>query len=222
MLISVAASWGCELRPGEEQDVLLAKRLCRVQVRAAATDKQEDVDIEEDAMNRMEKSLESTQGAFATVRTGRANAGMLDRIVVDYYGAPTPLRQIANLSAPEASLLVVQPYDKSSIPNIEKAIMSSDLGLTPGNDGNLIRINVPQLTAERRKEMAKLVSKLGEEGKIAIRNIRRDCMKSVDKLENASEDEQKALEDAVQELTDEYTKQVDKIVKGKQDELTTV
>ncbi|CAL5229509.1 g12847 [Coccomyxa viridis] len=194
----------------------------RMIVRAAATEEQEEVDIEEDAMTRMEKSMESTTGAFSTVRTGRANAAMLDRIVVDYYGAPTPLKQIANLSAPESSLLVIQPYDKSSIQSIEKAIMSSDINLTPNNDGNLIRINVPQLTAERRKDMAKMVSKLGEEGKIAIRNIRRDCMKAVDKLKDASEDEQKALEDAIQELTDDYVKQVDKLVKTKQDELTTV
>ncbi|BDA50775.1 Ribosome-recycling factor [Coccomyxa sp. Obi] len=198
-------------------------RRCQTHVVRAATADEEDIDIEEDAMTRMDKSLESTRESFATVRTGRATPSMLDRIQVDYYGAPTPLKQLANLSAPEASMLVIQPYDKSSIPNIEKAIMSSDLGLTPGNDGNLIRINVPQLTADRRKEMAKLVSKLGEDGKVAIRNIRRDSIKAIDKKKgDISEDEQKALEEAIQELTDDYVKQIDAMVKSKQTELTTV
>ncbi|EIE20361.1 ribosome recycling factor [Coccomyxa subellipsoidea C-169] len=174
-------------------------------------------------MTRMEKSLESTKGSFATVRTGRATPGMLDRIQVEYYGAMTPLKQLATLSAPEASQLVIQPYDKTSIPSIEKAIMTSDLGLTPGNDGNLIRINVPQLTADRRKEMAKLVSKLGEDGKVALRNIRRDAIKTIDKRgKDISEDEKKALEDSIQEMTDDYVKQIDAIVKSKQTELTTV
>ncbi|GAB4816206.1 hypothetical protein N2152v2_003252 [Parachlorella kessleri] len=181
--------------------------------------------IEEDAMERMDKSLESVKRSFSTVRTGRANPSMLDRVEVDYYGAPTPLRQIAGVSAPEASLLVVQPYDQSAIPAIEKAIMASDLGLTPGNDGRLIRLQIPQLTSERRKEMTKVVSKLGEEGKVAIRNVRRDAMKAVEKLEkdgSISEDQRKDLEDTVQKLTDDYVKQIEALVKGKQDELSKV
>ncbi|KAK9842453.1 hypothetical protein WJX81_000823 [Elliptochloris bilobata] len=198
-----------------------ASRLCL----QAAAEESVEVDVEEDAMTRMEKSIESTKRSFGTVRTGRANPALLDRIEVDYYGAMTPVRQMANVSAPEASLLVIQPYDKSMIPAIERSIMTSDLALTPNSDGNVIRLNIPQLTADRRKELAKLVSKLGEEGKVAIRNVRRDAMKAVDALEkkgDLGEDEAKALSDTVQELTDDYVKQVDALVKSKQDELSTV
>jgi ribosome recycling factor len=176
-------------------------------------------------MEKMEKSLESVQRNFSTVRTGRANPGMLDRIVVDYYGAPTPLKQIAGISTPEATLLVISPYDISAIPAMEKAIMASDIGLTPNNDGRLIRLQIPQLTAERRKEMAKIVAKLAEEGKVAMRNVRRDAMKVIEKLEKDSaigEDGRKDLEAAVQKLTDEYVKSVEKLAKSKSDELAKV
>lgn len=176
-------------------------------------------------MERMEKSLEAAKRSFATVRTGRANPAMLDRIEVDYYGAQTPLKQIANVSTPEASLLVIQPYDSTAIPSIERAIQASDLGLTPNNDGKIIRLQIPQLTADRRKEMTKIVSKLGEEGKVAIRNVRRDAMKAIEKLEkdgNLGEDGRKDLETAVQELTDDYVKHIDALVKGKTEELTKV
>ena len=176
-------------------------------------------------MDRMEKSLESVQRSFATVRTGRANPSMLDRVEVDYWGAMTPLKQMATISAPEASLLVVQPFDQTSIPAIEKAIQTSDVGLTPNNDGKLIRMQVPQLTAERRKEMTKVVSKMGEEGKVAVRNVRRDAMKMIEKLEkdgDLSEDGKKSLESSVQKLTDDYVKKIDAMVKSKTEELTKV
>jgi len=149
---------------------------------------------------------------------------MLDRIIVDYYGAPTPLRQIAGVATPEAALVVVQPYDTAAIPAIERAIQQSDVGLTPNNDGKVIRLQVPQLTAERRKEMAKTVSKLGEEGKVAVRNVRRDAMKAVEKLGKGAlgEDGAKGLEDKVQKLTDEYVKKVEALIKAKSDELAKV
>lgn len=184
-----------------------------------------EVTVEEDTMEKMDKSLESVKRSFATVRTGRANPAMLDRIEFDYYGAPTPLRSVANVNTPEATLLVIQPYDNSAIPAIERAIMQSDLGLTPNNDGKVIRLQVPQLTADRRKEMVKTVSKLGEEGKVAIRNLRRDAMKTIEKLEkdgSVSEDGRKDLEAAVQKLTDEYVKQIEGLIKSKGDELTKV
>eukprot|EP00891_Asterochloris_glomerata_P007489 jgi/Astpho2/7489/Aster-02061 len=194
-------------------------------VRAAETETEEDVDVEEEAMEKFEKSLESVQRSFSTIRTGRASPTMLDRVQVDYYGASTPLKQLAGISVPEATMLVVQPYDKTALPEIERAIVASDLGITPSNDGNLIRLKVPALTADRRKEMGKLASKYGEDGKVALRNVRRDAMKLIDKLEKdkkISEDEQKALEEAVQELTDDYVKQVDKLIKNKQEELMKV
>src|SRR3954451_14604154 len=127
-----------------------------------------------DAKERMGKSVQATNGEFGTVRTGRASAGLLDRIVVDYYGAPTPLKQLATISAPEARLGTVQPYDVSSIKAIEKAIMEADVGVTPNNDGKLIRLSVPELNEERRKELVKVVRHIAEEGRIAIRNVRRD------------------------------------------------
>lgn len=176
-------------------------------------------------MEKMEKSVESVKRSFGTVRTGRANAAMLDRIEFDYYGAMTPLRTVASVSTPESTLLVIQPYDTSAIPAIERAIMQSDLGLTPNNDGRVIRLQVPQLTAERRKEMVKIVSKLGEEGKVAVRNVRRDAMKAIEKLEKdggISEDQRKDLENAVQKLTDEYVKEIEGLAKSKSDELTKV
>lgn len=176
-------------------------------------------------MERMEKCLESVQRNFSTIRTGRANPAMLDRIEVDYYGSMTPLKQIAGVSTPEASLLVIQPYDAGAIPAIERAIQQSDIGLTPNNDGKLIRLQIPQLTAERRKEMTKVASKLGEEGKVAIRNVRRDAMKSIEKLEKdgvIGKDERSSLENSIQKLTDEYIKQVESIIKAKSEELAKI
>ncbi|EFN59630.1 hypothetical protein CHLNCDRAFT_29191 [Chlorella variabilis] len=200
---------------------------------AVAASADVEITVEEDTMEKMEKSVESVKRSFGTVRTGRANAAMLDRIEFDYYGAMTPLRTVASVSTPESTLLVIQarallaaaPYDTSAIPAIERAIMQSDLGLTPNNDGRVIRLQVPQLTAERRKEMVKIVSKLGEEGKVAVRNVRRDAMKAIEKLEKdggISEDQRKDLENAVQKLTDEYVKEIEGLAKSKSDELTKV
>jgi ribosome recycling factor len=198
-------------------------------VRVLAVDKTVDSDagaeIEEQAMEKMDKSFEAVKRSFSTVRTGRANPGMLDRIEVDYYGAISPLRTIAGISAPDAQSLVVQPYDISAMPNIEKAILKSDLGITPSNDGKIIRINIPPLTAERRKEMAKTVSKLSEDGKVAIRNVRRDSMKQIGKLKkdgDMSEDGAANLETTIQELTDDYVKQVETLAKEKSEELTNI
>jgi ribosome recycling factor len=183
------------------------------------------VDIEEEAMEKMDKSFEAVQRSFTTVRTGRANPSMLDRVQVDYYGAISPLRTIAGISAPDAQSLVIQPYDISAMANIEKAIQKSDLGITPSNDGKVIRINIPPLTAERRKEMTKTVSKLSEDGKVAIRNVRRDALKQVGKLKkdgDLSEDGAANLEKAIDGLTGDYVKQVEKLAKDKSDELTNI
>lgn len=185
----------------------------------------EDIDPEEielDAMERMEKSIDAIRGNFNTVRTGRANPAILDRVEVEYYGAMTPLKTIANATTPDAQTIVIQPFDKAAIKDIERAIMMSDLGLTPGNDGIVIRLNIPPLTAERRKELAKLVSKLGEDGKVALRNVRRDAMKSIGNLEGISEDDVKSLEEGIDKLTSDCVKQVDQLVKQKEEELSKV
>ena len=155
-------------------------------------------DLLQDAREHMTKSVEATRQKFQSVRTGRASPSLLDRINVDYYGTQTPLRQLSTVSAPEARLLTVQPYDKSSIKAIERAIMESDLGLTPNNDGQIIRLQVPELTEERRKQLVKVVRSLAEEGKVAIRNIRRDTMHDLRELRDAgeagSDDEHRAEE----------------------------
>jgi len=181
-------------------------------------------EVEEDTMDRMDKCIASVKRNFSSIRTGRASPDMLDRVMVDYYGAPTPLRQLAGISVPESTLLVVQPYDKGAMQAIERAIQTSDLGLTPNNDGKLIRLNIPQLTAERRKDFAKQASKMAEDGKVAIRNVRRDSMKVISQLESdgLGEDEAKAFEDSIQESTDEAVKQIESLLKSKQDDLTKV
>jgi ribosome recycling factor len=173
----------------------------------------------------MDKSVDATRGKFGSVRTGRASPALLDRIMVDYYGAMTPLKQLATVSAPEARLLTVQPYDKSSIKAIERAILESDVGLTPNNDGNLIRLQVPELTEERRKQLVKVVRGLAEEGKVAIRNIRRDTMHDLRELRDAGEagsDDEHRAEEALQKLTDEKIKELDSLVKSKEDEILEV
>lgn len=178
-----------------------------------------------DAGERMHKSVESTNGEFVSVRTGRASPVLLDRIVVDYYGAPTPLKQLATLSAPEARLLTVQPYDKSSIKAIEKAINESDLGLNPSNDGNMIRLSVPELTEERRRELVKVARTIAEEGRVAIRNVRRDVMQDLRELKEAgdagSDDEHRA-EVELQKLTDTNIAELDGLLKGKEEEILEV
>lgn len=181
--------------------------------------------IEEDAVERMEKTLESVKGNFNTVRTGRASPSLLDRIEVEYYGSPVILKSIAQISAADGSSLLIQPFDKSSLNSIVKAISKSDIGLTPSNDGNNIRLVIPQLTSDRRKDLLKLVSKLSEEGKIAIRNVRRDAIKSYEKLKKEkklSDDNVKDLSVSMQNITDEYAKKIDTMFKQKEKELTTV
>ena len=173
----------------------------------------------------MEKSVDATRGKFGSVRTGRASTALLDRITVDYYGAQTPLRQLATVSAPEARLLTVQPYDKSSIKGIEKAILESDIGLTPNNDGQIIRLQVPELTEERRKQLVKVVRNLAEEGRVAIRNIRRDTMHDLRELRDAGEagsDDEHRAEEALQKLTDEKVSELDAVLKAKEEEILEV
>ena len=174
-------------------------------------------DLLKDARDRMGKSIESTKHEFATVRTGRASPHLLDRVSVDYYGTQTPLKQIAQVAASEARLLTITPYDKSSIKSIEKAILESDLGLTPNNDGNVIRLSIPELTEERRKELVKVVHGLAEEGRVAVRNIRRDCMhhlRDLRKSGEAGEDEERRAEAELQKLTDANVKDIDELHEG--------
>lgn len=174
---------------------------------------------------KMEKSLDSLVNEFSSIRAGRANPHVLDKIRVDYYGQPTPLQQVANISVPEPRTLMIQPWEASLIKEIEKAILCSDLGITPNNDGKAIRLNFPELTEDRRKEMAKDVKKKGENTKVAIRNIRRDAndaFKKQNKESEISEDELKNLEDKVQKLTDKYVDKVDKTVEEKTKEILTV
>jgi ribosome recycling factor len=178
-----------------------------------------------DARERMGKSLESAHQEFSTVRTGRASPGLLDRIVVDYYGAITPLNQLATISAPEARLITVQPYDKSSIKEIEKSINESDVGLNPSNDGNLIRLAVPELTEERRHELVKVVRNLAEEGRVAIRNVRRDTMQHLRELKSegeASSDDEHRAEVELQKLTDGKIAELDSVLKAKEQEILEV
>lgn len=174
---------------------------------------------------KMEKSLNSLVNEFSSIRAGRANPHVLDKIRVDYYGQPTPLQQVANISVPEPRTLMIQPWEASLIKEIEKVILCSDLGITPNNDGKAIRLNFPELTEDRRKEMAKDVKKKGENTKVAIRNIRRDAndaFKKQNKDSEISEDELKNLEDKVQKLTDKYVDKVDKTVEEKTKEILTV
>jgi len=175
--------------------------------------------------DRMKKAVANLSKELAALRAGRANPSLLEKIQIDYYGAPTPLNQLASISVPEARLLVVQPYDKSVIDEIEKAILKSDLGLTPSNDGDVIRIAIPPLTEERRAELVKLVKKYAEESKVAVRNVRRDVnddLKKSEKNGEITEDELRRLTDEVQKLTDKYIAQIDKIVEEKEKEIMEV
>ncbi|HEY2006503.1 MAG TPA: ribosome recycling factor [Solirubrobacteraceae bacterium] len=178
-----------------------------------------------DARDRMKKSVESTRDQFGSVRTGRANAALLDRISVDYYGTVTPLKQLATIGAPEARLLTIQPYDKSSIKAIERAILESDVGLTPNNDGNLIRLGIPELTEERRRELVKVVRHIAEEGRVAIRNVRRDVMHDLRELKNegeASSDDEHRAEVELQKVTDARVSDLDEALKVKEEEILEV
>ena len=178
-----------------------------------------------DARERMTRSVQSTRDQFGSVRTGRASPALLDRVNVDYYGAYTPLKQLATITAPEPRLINVQPFDKSSIKAIEKAIMESDIGLTPGNDGNLIRLSVPELTEERRRELVKVVRNIAEEGRVAIRNIRRDVMHDLrerrDEGEVGSDDEHRA-ETELQKVTDARVAELEDLLKHKEDDILEV
>jgi ribosome recycling factor len=178
-----------------------------------------------DAEDRMRKSVESSRGELATVRTGRASPHLLDRITVDYYGSPTPLKQLANVAASDARLLTVTPFDKGSIGEIEKAIQESDVGLTPSNDGSVIRLQIPELTEERRREMVKVVHGVAEDGRVAVRNIRRDTMQDLRELKKegeAGEDDERRAETALQKQTDEAIAEIDEILKGKEEEILEV
>lgn len=182
-------------------------------------------DILRDAEEKMQKSIEYLAKDLSTLRAGRANPAMVEKITVDYYGETTPINQLGNITVPEARLLVIQPWDKSIIPDIEKAIFRSDLGITPSNDGVVIRIAIPQLTEERRKELVKVVKKKGEETKVAIRNIRResnDMLKMSEKEKLISEDENKKGMDEIQKFTDKYVKNVDQVLQTKEKDIMEV
>ena len=182
-------------------------------------------DILNESEEKMKKTIEHLTKDLASMRAGRANPAMLDRIMVDYYGEPTPLTQLANITIPEARLIVIQPWDKSSIGSIEKAVMKSDLGVNPSNDGNVIRIAIPQLTEERRKDMVKLIKKRAEEARVAVRNIRRDAndmLKSLEKDKSVSEDESKKGMDDVQKSTDKFIKDIDSILAAKEKDIMEV
>ncbi|ROR30803.1 ribosome recycling factor [Mobilisporobacter senegalensis] len=175
--------------------------------------------------DKMKKSLSNLKEEYASIRAGRANPHLLDKIKVDYYGQPSPLQTVANISVPEPRVIQIQPWESSLIKEIEKAIMVSDLGLTPNNDGKIIRLTFPELTEERRKELVKDVKKKGENAKVAVRNIRRDAndlFKKQSKANEISEDELKNLEDKVQKLTDKYIAEIDKAVEDKSKEILTV
>jgi ribosome recycling factor len=177
------------------------------------------------AKDRMTKAIQSYTRELASIRAGRASASLLDRITVDYYGAPTPVNQVAGISTPEARLLLIQPYDKSILGDIEKAILKSDLGLNPSNDGMVIRIAIPQLTEERRKELVKVVKKESEEAKVAIRNIRRDANDDLKKLEKngeITEDEHRGYSTDIQKITDENINKIDQITKDKEKEILEI
>jgi ribosome recycling factor len=178
-----------------------------------------------DAKRRMDKSIEATHTEFNSIRTGRASPALLDRVAIDYYGTPTPLKSLASISAPEARLLVVQPFDPGAIKNIERAIQESDLGLTPSNDGKVVRLPIPALTEERRKDLVKVVRRVAEDGKVAIRNVRRDVMQHLKELVvngEVGDDEERRAEAQVQKITDDHTKSIDDLLKVKEAEIMEV
>jgi ribosome recycling factor len=178
-----------------------------------------------EAESTMQKTVEATLRAFNTIRTGRANSSLLDKVMVEYYGTPTPLKSLVNISTPDSTTILIQPYDKSSLNLVEKAISLSDVGLTPSNDGVVIRLNIPPLTSDRRKEFVKLAAKYAEEGRVAIRNIRRDTVDAIRKQEKAgeiSEDESRDQQDKLQKLTDKYNAKISELLAEKEKDITTV
>lgn len=180
--------------------------------------------IKKNAEDRMDKALAALKRDLSSLRAGRASTALLDRIQVDYYGTPTPVNQLSSINTPDVRTLVIQPWDKSALAEIEKAIMKSDLGLTPVNDGNIIRLSIPPLTEERRVELVKLTKKYGEEAKVAVRNIRRDANDEIKKQEKngISEDESRRHQDDIQKLTDRYIDEVEKILAAKEAEIMEV
>jgi ribosome recycling factor len=178
-----------------------------------------------DVEDQMQKSIDATQRSFNTIRTGRASSSLLDKIMVEYYGTPTPLKQMANISTPDATTIQIQPYDRTSMNIIEKAISLSDIGLTPNNDGTAIRLNIPPLTTDRRKELVKIAARYAEDGKVAVRNIRRDAIDTVKKQEKdkaVSEDECRDLQEKIQKLTDKYIARVETVLAEKEKDILTV
>lgn len=182
-------------------------------------------DVHQQTEERMKKSIDMLRKDLASLRAGRASTALLDRVMVDYYGTPTPIVQMANVSVPEPRMLVIQPWDKTAMGSIEKAILKSDLGLTPNNDGQIIRLNIPQLTTERRNELVKVAHKKTEEIKVAVRNERRDAVETVKKLQkdgHITEDELKKAQEDIQKLTDKYIAEVDKVLAVKEKEIMEV
>src|SRR5438105_14898964 len=182
-------------------------------------------DLIQDAARRMDKSVEAAQAEFSTLRTGRASPALLDRVQIDYYGQKTPLKQLATINAPEPRLLTVQPFDPSSLASIERTIQESDLGLTPSNDGKIIRLPIPQLTEERRKELVKVARQMAEDGRVAVRNVRRDVMRHLEELVkngDVGDDEERAAETGVQKLTDEHVAKIDDLLKRKEADIMEV
>lgn len=184
-----------------------------------------NLDIHKNTEERMRKTIEACKNELTTVRAGRANPSLLDRVTVEYYGTQTPLNQVANISIPEPRMIVIQPWDANIVQEIEKAILKSDLGLNPSNDGKLIRLTIPQLTEERRIELSKLVKKIGEDSKVAIRNQRRDANDAIKKMvksNDLTEDEGKQAEEKVQEITDKFVSEIDGLVVEKEKEVMEV
>lgn len=206
----------------------LQQRLAPLPAKKQAAEAAEDVDLdmvaleaESDAEERMQKAVSVVADNFNTMRTGRANPAILDRIQVDYYGAPTPIKSLASIAVPDASTLTITPFDKGSIKDIEKALNESDIGINPNNDGQKIRLVIPPMTQDRRKELSKKVSKMGEDGKVAVRNVRKDILKRLDKYD-FPKDTKKDLEDGIQKLTDGFVKKLDEMIKAKSDDIMKV
>ena len=179
-------------------------------------------DLIQDATRRMDKSVESTHGELNSIRTGRASAALLDRVQVDYYGQKTPLQQLATINVPEPRMLTVQPFDPNSMKDIERAIQESDLGLNPSNDGKIIRLPIPQLTEERRQELVKVARQIAEEGRVAVRNVRRDVIHHLKEEQSVGADDEHRAEERVQKLTDEHVHKIDELLKRKEAEITEV
>ncbi|MCO5388668.1 ribosome recycling factor [Desulfosporosinus sp.] len=182
-------------------------------------------EVIKDADERMHKGVDALRREYSTIRAGRANPSVLDKVMVEYYGSPTPINQLANVSAPEARMLLIQPWDRTVLPSIEKAIMKSDLGLNPSSDGNVIRLMIPQLTSERRTELVKTVKKKAEDARVAVRNVRRDVndhLKKLEKDHDASEDEVKRAQEEVQKMTDKIIKEIERVMETKESEIIEV